>query len=201
MTTDRVITPRDHILDVAAKLFATKGIASTTVREIGSAAGVHSGSLYHHFASKDAMAVEVLTAFVTDLDDQLERIAGSEEPAIARLKLMMQSTLRTIRAHPDATTIVFHDYQYLEDRDLMSGLGPTLRSLRIRWDAVVAAGAADGTLRADVPADIASRIIRDALWATSGWPARTRGDDDRLADYFVEVFIHGLSATGRTDAV
>src|SRR5262249_57938903 len=44
---------REEILAIAAKIFADKGYASTTVREIADAAGILSGSLYHHFDSKE----------------------------------------------------------------------------------------------------------------------------------------------------
>ncbi len=46
---------RDEILAIAAQLFAERGFAATTVREIADAAGILSGSLYHHFDSKASM--------------------------------------------------------------------------------------------------------------------------------------------------
>ena len=43
---------REEILQVAALLFAAKGYEETTIREIGDAAGILSGSLYHLFQTK-----------------------------------------------------------------------------------------------------------------------------------------------------
>jgi AcrR family transcriptional regulator len=48
---------RAVILARSAELFATRGVAATTVRDIGEAAGLLSGSLYHYFPSKDAIVV------------------------------------------------------------------------------------------------------------------------------------------------
>ena len=42
------------------RLFAEKGFRNTTVRDIADAAGILSGSLYHHFDSKESMVDEIL---------------------------------------------------------------------------------------------------------------------------------------------
>ncbi|NLA37272.1 MAG: helix-turn-helix transcriptional regulator, partial [Actinobacteria bacterium] len=53
-------TRRDELLGLAATMFAERGLRATTVRDIADSAGILSGSLYHHFASKEAMVDEVL---------------------------------------------------------------------------------------------------------------------------------------------
>ena len=45
-------TRREELLAIAASLFAERGFKNTTVRDIADAAGILSGSLYHHFDSK-----------------------------------------------------------------------------------------------------------------------------------------------------
>ena len=58
---------REVIRDAAAELFASKGVAATTVREIADAVGILSGSLYHHFRSKQHIVEEILTNYFEDL--------------------------------------------------------------------------------------------------------------------------------------
>ncbi|MEO5899125.1 MAG: helix-turn-helix domain-containing protein, partial [Ilumatobacteraceae bacterium] len=52
---------RDELLRIASRVFATKGIAAATVRDIAQEAGILSGSLYHHFTSKEEMVREIIT--------------------------------------------------------------------------------------------------------------------------------------------
>jgi len=52
---------RHLILDVAAGLFAEKGFAETTMRQIAAKAGMQAGSVYYHFASKEQIFGEILT--------------------------------------------------------------------------------------------------------------------------------------------
>ena len=65
---------REVILREAAELFARQGVAATTVREIADAAGILSGSLYHHFASKDDIVDAVLSTFLTDLRKRYDEV-------------------------------------------------------------------------------------------------------------------------------
>jgi AcrR family transcriptional regulator len=51
---------RRTILDTAARLFRVDGYAAVSLRGIAAACGMKAGSLYYHFASKDAIVAEVL---------------------------------------------------------------------------------------------------------------------------------------------
>lgn len=48
---------RQKLLDAALSLIRTKGYAATTVDDLCAAAGVTKGAFFHHFASKEALAV------------------------------------------------------------------------------------------------------------------------------------------------
>src|SRR5205085_11101096 len=71
LTTDVefVSARRAEIVAIAGELFAERGYANTTVREIADAAGILSGSLYHHFDSKESM----IEALLRDFLDRIER--------------------------------------------------------------------------------------------------------------------------------
>src|ERR1700682_2531562 len=70
---ERSVDRRQEILSAAARLFASEGVVSTTVRDIGRVAGILSGSLYHHFPSKESMVDEILSPCVRSLvaEDEL----------------------------------------------------------------------------------------------------------------------------------
>ncbi|MGH7735766.1 MAG: TetR/AcrR family transcriptional regulator [Gemmatimonadales bacterium] len=55
------------ILAAARALFAELGFEATSIDDIALAAGVTKGAVYHHFASKEAIFVEVLDAVHRDL--------------------------------------------------------------------------------------------------------------------------------------
>jgi AcrR family transcriptional regulator len=58
------VPPREEILDAAASLFISQGLAATTTRQIAERVGIRQASLYYHFAGKDEILLELLTQSV-----------------------------------------------------------------------------------------------------------------------------------------
>lgn len=79
---------RQRLLDAAAELFAQKGYASTSVREIVAAAGVTKPVLYYHFGSKEgvylALISESYQALKTMLDES-PRHGGTARQRLLRI--------------------------------------------------------------------------------------------------------------------
>jgi AcrR family transcriptional regulator len=77
---------RQRIIDTATELFVERGYAGTSVRDIAERLGMTTGSLYYHFASKDAL----LYALVAPLFDAMARFvdaardSGSVSPTFVR---------------------------------------------------------------------------------------------------------------------
>jgi AcrR family transcriptional regulator len=59
----------EDIRRTAAGLFERRGYAATTISDIAEAAGILPGSLYHHFPSKEDIAVDLLAAYSRALAD------------------------------------------------------------------------------------------------------------------------------------
>jgi len=51
---------KGRLLTTAATLFNTKGYERTTVRDLASAVGIQSGSIFHHFKTKEAILKAVM---------------------------------------------------------------------------------------------------------------------------------------------
>lgn len=68
----------DRILDAAEALFAARGYAGTSVRDIANAVGLNPASLYNHFANKEALYEAVLERGVRPLVELLEEAVKEE---------------------------------------------------------------------------------------------------------------------------
>jgi TetR/AcrR family transcriptional regulator len=79
---------RDRLMTAAVELFASKGYAATSVREIVESAGVTKPALYYYFKSKDGIFLEImgeaLRAFEETIGAALEA-GGSATERIYRL--------------------------------------------------------------------------------------------------------------------
>ena len=61
---DADVPAREQILDAAAGLFVSQGLAATTTRQIAERVGIRQASLYYYFAGKDEILLELLTQSV-----------------------------------------------------------------------------------------------------------------------------------------
>lgn len=62
---------RERILQAARRLFHEQGFHATGIATILREAGVHSGSLYHFFASKEELLIAVLAWYVENLGPEV----------------------------------------------------------------------------------------------------------------------------------
>lgn len=62
---------RDHVIAIARKLFAEKGYNSTSVADILHEAEINSGSLYHHFETKQGLLIAVLESYRDGIEPML----------------------------------------------------------------------------------------------------------------------------------
>jgi TetR/AcrR family transcriptional regulator, cholesterol catabolism regulator len=187
---------RDDILRIAAELFAQKGIAGTTVRNIGAAADIYSGSLYHFFASKDVIVSEILAEFMIDLRRTFREAVDTAPNPVGAVRGRIGATLEIIDRHPHATTIYQNDRTYLREHGLLEPIDTASRRIRDFWMKPLRAGIADGSFRTDVPAEVFYRSLRDTLWATTHWPTRRKYKTAELADIIAAMFLDGFSRPG-----
>lgn len=96
---------RDEILNAAARLFVTQGVARTSTREIAEAVGIRQASLYYHFASKHEIVEELLDRSIRPTVDKVEKVEllgvphGTASPA-ALLYVLLVLDVRTLAAAP-----------------------------------------------------------------------------------------------------
>ena len=191
MTTS--VDRRDVILERAADLFAKQGVAATTVREIAEAVGILSGSLYHHFASKDDIVDAIVVGFMDDLVSRYDAVLAATTDPAERLRGLVEASIATSAEHPHATEIYQNDARYLQAADGLSVIRDSARAVRTAWIQVLEEGVAAGVFRGDVPVKVIYPLLRDGLWITARWfvPSKAYGHAQLAADY-VKVFVEGI---------
>ncbi|GAA3165274.1 TetR family transcriptional regulator KstR2 [Planomonospora alba] len=192
---------RDHLVKLAAELFARKGFQATTVREIAEEAGILSGSLYHHFDSKETIVDEVLSTFLHDIVGRYRAVLeqGGEPRTI--LSEMVRIGFGTLEPHRAAITVMQNDWNYL--RSLPGGrfdyLVKAEDEVERMWVEQIKRGQAVGQFRPDVDPKLTYRMIRDTIWVTVRWfRPGGRLDTAALAEHYVAVLFDGLATGERT---
>jgi len=164
---EKVSKRRDEILQVAAELFAAKGYEETTIREIGDAAGILSGSLYHHFQTKEEMLHELVRRFVTMVPHYQAIVDRGEGPK-ETIKEMMALGLRTAVSNPEVVAITVHERKFLARHPAFAYVQTAWRQINAVWYGVIQRGVDEGVFRDDLDPRLMLRAINDLAAAAVG---------------------------------
>jgi AcrR family transcriptional regulator len=187
-------TRRGELLRIAAELFATKGFKNTTVRDIAEASGILSGSLYHHFDSKESMIDEVLSTFQDELFGKYDEILASSEDARTKLERAVRVSFEAIDQHPHEVAIFQNEADYLGGFERFGYLAERNAQSRNVWMTLITEGVKSGVLRPDLDIQLTYRFIRDTVWVAVRWyrPGKQLSHDD-IADQYLHILLDGIA--------
>ena len=184
---------REQLLAIAAQLFAEKGFRNTTVRDIADAAGILSGSLYHHFDSKESMVDEILSTFQEELFGQYDAILASDVDARTKLEDAVRVSFEAIDKHPHEVAIFQNDADHLGSFDRFAYLADRNTQSREVWVSLIEEGKRTGVLRADLDVTLTYRFIRDTVWVAVSWyrPGGRRTHTE-IARQYLSILLEGI---------
>ena len=184
---------RDEILSLAAEQFAERGIAGTTVRDIGAAAGILSGSLYHHFVSKDQMVGELLLPVMQRQVGHYRAIVATNEAAAVTLRKLINTAVVEAAETPNQTRMIRNDMQTLAASDVLQPVVELLVEAAKLWASVIDRGVESGEFRDGTDARVVVAAMFDAVLSATRWFAGRRPlSPGRVGDALADLFLGGL---------
>lgn len=188
---------RAELLALACRLFAERGFRSTTVRDIADAAGILSGSLYHHFDSKESMIDEILSSFQDELFGRYREIVAQNLGPRKTLEAVIVASFESIHKHHDEVAIFQNESTYLIQFPRFSYLEERNVEFRELWTSILSDGVAAGVFRADLDVEVTYRFIRDTVWVAVRWysPGGALTAED-VAEQYQGILLDGIAARG-----
>jgi TetR/AcrR family transcriptional regulator, cholesterol catabolism regulator len=184
---------RQEILDTATAVFAEKGILAATVRDISERAGILSGSLYHHFTSKEAMIAEILTPVLRAQIDEFDRIVAEHDDPAEILRLVIAAEVEQSARTPHVARILRQDEHHIATLAGLDDVAQQRRAIRARVESVITAGMQSGRFRPDCDPAITSLALFDvALSACRHLKPLGRYRTEELASRLAALLLRGL---------
>jgi AcrR family transcriptional regulator len=181
------------VLRRAVDLFNRQGYDATSMSDLAAELGLSKSALYHHVPSKTTLLQEALDEALDALELTLDRAATDPTvPAHERLRAAVRGSVTTLVRHLPAVTLLLR----------VRGNGPVevqalqrRRAVDERLAELVREAAAEGTVRADLPPELISRLLFGTVNSLAEWvrPAG-RYDADALADAVTRLTFEGLEA-------
>jgi AcrR family transcriptional regulator len=171
-------------------LFAERGYAGSSLRDLARASGMSLAGLYHHFDSKDKLLYELQRDAYERLMKPLGSIPSDAEPA-KKLEALVGNHLRFFAADITAMKVLSHEAEALD-----GDLGDRIRRLRRKYYSHFLSIVTE-LLRVLRRKDLNPRAATMTLFGMINWiytwykPA-TDGPPDKLANQMVGIFLNGL---------
>jgi TetR/AcrR family transcriptional regulator, cholesterol catabolism regulator len=185
---------RQELLELSARLFAERGYGATTVRDIADEAGILSGSLYHHFPSKEAIVDEILSTFLDELFGEYRRIMAQDMGARQKLEAVVVESFQCIDKHHAAVAIFQNEAKHLAQSQRFSYLNDRNREFRRLWMQILQDGVRTGAFRSTLDTDLVYRFIRDTVWVAVRWyRPGGRMSAETVAAQYLDILLDGIA--------
>jgi len=193
--TERNESAKARARELGAKLFAQKGYAETTTRELAAAMEVTNGTFYYYFSSKEDLLYEIskiaLEEIHTAITDALEGVEGVDNRIRAIIKAHMVTILGS---HQHATVLTELQWRALSEERRQEVVGSRAAyELMLRRE--IAAGQHQGFLRTDSDAGILTLLLLNLMNWTIFWyrPEHGVSPEDLVAE-IERLFLQGAAA-------
>lgn len=160
-------SPRGKVLSAAASLFREQGYERTTVRDIAARVGIQSGSLFHHFASKEEILKAVMIDVIRFNTDRLRAAVEAAPDTRGKLRALVECELQSIVGDTrEAMAVLVYSWDGLSPANQEEVLG--LRAVYEQlWLDVLAAARREGLI--DVDPFVMRRLLTGAISWSGTW--------------------------------
>jgi TetR/AcrR family transcriptional regulator len=100
---------RDRILAAATRLFASLGVAGTSVQAVADEVGIRKASLLYHFESKEALRQAVLDALLAGWKDVFPRLLMAASTGKDRFDSVIGEVLAFFEADPNRARLLLRE--------------------------------------------------------------------------------------------
>lgn len=95
----------EAILEAAARIIETDGLAACSTNAVALRAGVSIGSLYQYFPNRDALTVALIERETAQLLDDVQRVHVHDD-ALARIRALVQASVAHQLRRPELARII-----------------------------------------------------------------------------------------------
>ncbi|WP_461535369.1 TetR/AcrR family transcriptional regulator [Spongorhabdus nitratireducens] len=95
------MSKREQILEAALQLFMEKGFEKTPTSAISKTAGVATGTLFHHFKTKDELINALYLEIKMEMRDAIQAHASQDNSIKSRFLAMCEAVMEWVLVHPE----------------------------------------------------------------------------------------------------
>src|SRR5512135_1542408 len=149
------------LLDAAAQVFAEKGFAGASVRDITSSAKVNLAAVTYHFGSKSALWEAVLVREHSQLLEVLEAAAWGPGATLERLEALFAAHFAFLSEHQVARRLILH--VVLGTASIPEAAAGYVRRLLGLFAGLISRGQSEGVIRPGDPRMLSIAVLSQSF--------------------------------------
>lgn len=182
---------REAILESAAQVIRQKGFHGASMADIADAVQLQKASLYHHFASKQDILLELLDRALEMVTSGMEQVMAQELPVDEKLRLAMRSYLKTLSEQGDLVSVMLLEHRSL-DLEYRSRHIPNRDRFEQMWRDLIQQGVDLGVFACEnVPLTVRG-LMGVMNWTITWYRPDGKMSIDEISDDFASMFMNGL---------
>jgi len=184
-----------QLLEIACRLFATRGYDGTSLRDIAEEAQITKAALYYHFPNKEALYQQILIANLETLTGRVREAIEHADNATDKVRTFMLTSADVYAADPHAWVAGSNAF--------WSGMGAAGRAAMVKrrdkyerlLRACIVEGIAAGEFRKVDPA-LTGRLLLSTLNQLTRWHSpEGRLTPREVIEQYLEIILRGLQSS------
>jgi AcrR family transcriptional regulator len=181
---------RNEILEAAAQIFSQKGYHASSMNEIASAVNLQKASLYHHVRSKQEILLSLLNEALDILFDQIHSVIEQQIPIEEKLRLAIQTYLKTLTDQLDLAAVLLLEYRSL-DKELLTRHLPRRDRFEDLWSDILLEGVNDGVFNIQ-DINMATRALLGMMnWVVTWYRENGALGIHEISDRYADQILNG----------
>jgi AcrR family transcriptional regulator len=191
------IARREEIIGVAADVFRQRGFESATLLDVANAIGTDRASLYYYVGSKEELLQEIVRHALKNVNEVAEQIKRSRKSTPEKIRALIDSMVDNYVQNYPHMSIYTEDLGRIARQDSKWAIDviEQTRHYESVVRSVLANGRRDGTLRTDVPLDLAVLSLFGMInWMHRWYRPESNYDAGEISTTFARLFLEGNAA-------
>ncbi|WP_185996666.1 TetR/AcrR family transcriptional regulator [Nocardioides campestrisoli] len=160
------VARKEAILRSATRVFAEKGFAAATVRDIADEAEMLSGSLYYYFDSKESIIEEIVVGYLKPLVSAYHAARDAAGGPVDQLEALVGVALNSLVGNREELMILHNEWAHVRS---MPGIVELQAQVDQLWMNAIQEGMNAGDLRDEFPPRLVYRTMMGALESVIRW--------------------------------